>query len=40
MRESRKLKTQKQSMTMVNKFKENIKEKKKEKHTIGKLNIE
>lgn len=39
-RESRKLKTEKQSMTMVNKLEENIKEKKKEKHTVRKLNLE
>lgn len=40
MRESRKSKTEKQSMTMVNKLEENIKEKKKEKHAVRKLNLE
>lgn len=39
MRESRKLKTEKQSMTMVNKLEENIKEKNKEKHTVRKRNF-
>lgn len=39
MRESRKSKTEKQSMSMVNKLEENITEKRKEKHAISKLNL-
>lgn len=40
MKENRKSKIEKKTMTMVNKLEENIKEKKKEKHAIRKPNLE